>query len=115
VLVAAAATSQGWRVTYLGPSLPAEEIVGAAVQNRSKAVCLSIVYPEDDPNIINELRRLRQLLPPEIIIMVGGRASRSYLGVLQEIRATVLKDLTSFYDELEVTRRTPMPQEQPSN
>ena len=93
----------------MGPSLPAEEIVGAALQDRAKAVCLSIVYPEDDPNVATELRRLRHLLPAEVIIMVGGRASRSYLGVLQEIKATVVTDLTSFYDQLDSARRNTLP------
>ena len=107
VLVAAAATHQGWRVTYLGPSLPSEEIVGAAVQDRAKVVCLSIVYPEDDPNIFQELRRLRQLLPAEVIIMVGGRAAPSYLSILHEINATIVTDLVSFYEKLEGIRRSP--------
>jgi len=56
--VGAAAVSQGWRVTYVGPNLPAEEIAGAAQQKRARAVALSVVYPEDDPHLSGELRRL---------------------------------------------------------
>ncbi len=114
VLVAAAATHQGWRVTYLGPSLPSEEIAGAALQDRAKVVCLSIVYPEDDPNIVQELRRLRQFLAAEVIIVAGGRAAPSYLGVLREIKAIVVGDLGSFYEKLDGIRRSPLPEAQHS-
>jgi methanogenic corrinoid protein MtbC1 len=30
LIVSAVASTEGWNVTYLGPNLPAEEIVGAA-------------------------------------------------------------------------------------
>ena len=41
LLVCAAAANIGWQVTYLGSSLPAEEIAGAARQNRARAVRFS--------------------------------------------------------------------------
>ncbi|MFN7140933.1 MAG: MerR family transcriptional regulator, partial [Limisphaerales bacterium] len=43
MIVSAAAASVGWRTIYLGPSLPASEIAGAALQNHARAVALSIV------------------------------------------------------------------------
>ena len=49
LLVGATAANLGWQVTYLGASLPAAEIAGAAQQRRARAVALSLVYPEDDP------------------------------------------------------------------
>jgi len=42
--VAAAAVGEGWRVIYLGPSLPARDIANAAEQVGAKAVALSVVY-----------------------------------------------------------------------
>ncbi|HMP84284.1 MAG TPA: MerR family transcriptional regulator, partial [Verrucomicrobiota bacterium] len=48
VMASFAAGDVGWRVVYLGASLPALEIAGAALQNNARAVALSIVYPEDD-------------------------------------------------------------------
>lgn len=107
VMVAAAATSHGWRVVYAGASLPAEEIVSASMAHRVAAVALSIVHPEDDPLLGNELRRLRRLLPERIPLVVGGRASDAYGDVLQEIqarRAASLAGLTGILDEL---RRSP--------
>jgi methanogenic corrinoid protein MtbC1 len=35
LVVATAAASEGWRATYLGPNLPAEEIAGAAEQDEA--------------------------------------------------------------------------------
>ena len=67
LLVGAAAANLGWHVTYLGASLPAAEIAGAARQNRARAVALSLVYPEDDPRLEGELTRLRESLPPEVV------------------------------------------------
>jgi DNA-binding transcriptional MerR regulator/methylmalonyl-CoA mutase cobalamin-binding subunit len=87
VMVAAAATSHGWRVVYAGASLPAEEIVSAALAHRVAAVALSIVHPEDDPLLAAELRRMRRLLPKTIPVVVGGRASEAYASALEEIGA----------------------------
>jgi hypothetical protein len=43
-----------WQASYLGASLPAAEIAGAARQRRARAVALSLVYPEDDLRLENE-------------------------------------------------------------
>ena len=85
LLVGAAAANLGWHVTYLGASLPAAEIVGAARQNRARVVALSLVYPEDDSRLEGELTRLRELLPAEVVVLVGGRAMPAYRGVLDKI------------------------------
>jgi methylmalonyl-CoA mutase cobalamin-binding subunit len=104
LIIAAAAVTHGWRVTYLGPNLPAEEIAGAALQNQARAVALSIVYPEDDPRIPSELRRLRQSLPPETAVLAGGRAAPAYAEALREINALISTDLPTFYQRLEELR-----------
>lgn len=51
LLAGATAANLGWSVTYVGASLPAAEIAGAARQNRARAVALSLVYPEDDARL----------------------------------------------------------------
>lgn len=104
VMVAAVARNQGWRVTYLGTCLPAAEIAGAAIQNGAKAVLLSIVYPEDDSGLPSELRSLRKLLPKDIQILVGGRASKGYRDALEEIGAVLLSDLQTLYPALDSVR-----------
>lgn len=105
VIVAAAAADAGWHVTYLGSSLPPEEIAAAAAQNRSRAVALSIVYPEDDERLPHELQKLRQLLPPGIAIIAGGRAAPAYSAALEAIGALRPASLQDLYGELNKIRR----------
>jgi DNA-binding transcriptional MerR regulator/methylmalonyl-CoA mutase cobalamin-binding subunit len=93
LLAGAAAANLGWHVTYLGASLPAAEIAGAARQNRARAVALSLVYPEDDPRLEGELARLRELLPAETVLLAGGRAMAAYRDALEKVAALQIKDL----------------------
>lgn len=95
LLAAALAANLGWRVTYLGASLPAAELAGAALQNGSKVVALSLVYPEDDAQLPEQLTRLRELLPPEVSIVVGGRAAAAYRACLDRIGAFQAADLSA--------------------
>jgi methanogenic corrinoid protein MtbC1 len=105
LLVGAAAANLGWHVTYLGASLPAAEIAGAVRQNRARAVALSLVYPEDDPRLEGELTRLRESLPPEVMLLVGGRAMSAYHDVLAKIGATKVKDLAELCSKLDDLRK----------
>lgn len=105
LLAAAAAANLGWRVTYLGASLPAAEIAGAARQNRAIAVALSLVYPEDDSRLEEELARLRELLPSETLLLAGGRAVPAYRAALDKVGALQIKDLTQLGSVLDELRK----------
>ena len=107
LLVAAMATNLGWQVMYLGASLPAAEIAGAARQSRARAVALSLVYPEDDPGLEGELTRLRELLPREVVLLTGGRAMPAYLDAIKRIRAVAVKDLADLSSILDGLRQSP--------
>lgn len=109
VIVAAAANDLGWRVVYLGTSLPAAEIAGAALQHEARAVALSIVYPEDDPSLDSELRALRRFLP-RTHILAGGRAAMAYDSSLTAIGAIRPEDLTAIYRELDNVRKLKTPE-----
>ncbi|MEI8135210.1 MAG: MerR family transcriptional regulator [bacterium] len=103
LLVAASAANLGWRVLYLGVSLPAAEIAGAAIASHARAVALSLVYPEDDPNLPAELMSLKDLMPEDIALIVGGRAMNSYAPVLNqitELQAENLNDFDMILDDL---------------
>ncbi|MCC7373545.1 MAG: MerR family transcriptional regulator [Verrucomicrobiales bacterium] len=104
VIVAAAASHWGWRTVYLGASLPAAEIAGAAIQNRAKAVLLSVVYPADDASLPGELIQLRQFLPSEAEIFMGGRAARAYAPALKDTRVHLPSDLESLGERMEELR-----------
>ena len=107
LLVAAVAAIEGWKVTYLGADLPAEDIVEAARRTRPSAVVLSVVFPAGDPMLADELRRLRAALPRRIPLVVGGAASSAYSGVLQEIGAVRLGNLEEFRSQLPILPRAP--------
>lgn len=103
-MVAAAASSVGWKVVNLGPGLPAAELAGAVVKSGARVVALSIVYPVDDPRLPDELERLRVMLPDGIEILVGGRAAGGYAESLEAIGARTCGDLPTLYRELEQLR-----------
>lgn len=105
LLAGAAAANLGWQVTYLGASLPAAEIAGAARQSRARAVALSLVYPEDDSRLEGELLRLRELLPPEITLLAGGRALPAYRDALDKIGARQMNDLAHLCSTLYELRK----------
>ncbi len=105
MIAAAQASNLGWRVIYLGAGLPASEIAGAARQHATKAVALSIVYPDDDPRLGGELLRLRDLLPPGVTIVAGGRAASAYADSLEAIGGKTTEDLNAFGLLLDQLRR----------
>lgn len=103
LLAGATAANLGWQVVYLGASLPAAEIAGAALQRRAGAVALSLVYPEDDPRLEGELKLLRKSLPQETRLLAGGRAMPAYWEVLKRLGVVPvesLAELGSILDEM---------------
>lgn len=104
LIAAATASAEGWNVTYLGPNLPAEEIVGAAKQLACKAIALSIVFPMDDWILRKELLKFKQILPKDIPLLIGGKGARGYLDVLEDVGARVILDISSLRKSLSSIR-----------
>jgi methanogenic corrinoid protein MtbC1 len=92
-LVAASAQLEGWRVTYLGPDLPATDIARAAEQTNAAAVALSITVANSGYDFAEELRLLRRFLPKHVVILVGGQAAAAYRNDLEAIGASFTADL----------------------
>ncbi|NIP39521.1 MAG: MerR family transcriptional regulator [Candidatus Dadabacteria bacterium] len=101
ILAASTAATEGWDVSYMGPNLPSEEIVGAALANNSKAVALSIIYPKNDSTVLDEIKNLRKLLPENVEIIIGGRSSDRYKSFLNEDNIKFIESLDDFRNELE--------------
>lgn len=99
MLAAVVAADAGWRVLYLGPSLPAEEIAAAADQSGATVVAVSVVdgESEDQDRAAEELERLRSSLPDGVLLVVGGRRSASVV----PRGMTVVEDLGSLRQVLE--------------
>ncbi len=100
LIAAVTAAARGWHVTYLGPNLPAGEIVAAALQKQVQAVGLSIVFPADDPRLISELQTIRQGLRKGVAIFIGGKAAVAYQRFVDEIGATLITDIADFRHDL---------------
>ena len=98
------AASSGWKVIYLGSSLPSEEIGAVVSHLNAKVVALSIIYPSDDPHLNRELKKLHQILPSGVSVIVGGRAVNGYLDVLDEIGAITVTNTKQLRLELEAIR-----------
>lgn len=103
LLAALIAANLGWNVKYIGGSLPAAEIAGIALQTSARAVALSIVYPEDDPRLPEELKQLRAHLG-DTALFIGGRAASAYRDTLKKIRAISCKDIHEFAARLDESR-----------
>lgn len=87
---------EGWNVTYLGPNLPAEEILIAVKEKKAKAVLLSIVYPANDHILKKDILKLKGILPENVTVIVGGKLADSYKSELDAINAMILQDVTGF-------------------
>ena len=101
LLAAATTAARGWRISYLGGDLPGEEIAVAARTTGARAVVLSIVYPDDDLQVVEELRALRAGLPDGTAVLVGGLGSSGYSDVLEEIGGRRLEGYGELREELD--------------
>jgi DNA-binding transcriptional MerR regulator/methylmalonyl-CoA mutase cobalamin-binding subunit len=98
-LVGARAAADGWSVIYLGADLPADEIATAAIATDARVVALSVVYVEDHTRLVRELLALRERLPAEAALLVGGAGAAPLRDELLPAGITVadeLADLASF-------------------
>ena len=107
--VASMASVDGWRVTYLGPNLPAEDIAAAVQLDQASAIGLSIIYPPDDPHLPQELAKLRRYLASDVTVFVGGLGSASYQEILDSLGVVRLRDLQEFRRHLEALRTRQAP------
>ena len=78
LLAGVIAAYQGWRVRFLGPDLPAEDIAAAAKQLDASMVALSAVHPRLDSRGVQEVKKVRELLPESVEVVVGGAGATAY-------------------------------------
>jgi methylmalonyl-CoA mutase cobalamin-binding subunit len=72
ILAAVSGAAEGWDGIYLGPDLPAEEIALAALRLEAEVVTLSCVDPGISETFPVEIQKVRQRLPADVEIIVGG-------------------------------------------
>lgn len=94
------ARKSGWRVVYLGASLPADEIAGSISSVNATALLMSIVYPLDDSKLPGELIQLRKQCPEGLPILVGGSGLQNYAETLSKINAITIPSISGLSPEL---------------
>lgn len=101
------AAAAGWRVTYLGPDLPAEEIAAAAHATGARVVALGLVYPREDEGVRAELRAVASRLPDGVTLIGGGAGVASYRDVLDGVGARTVDDYRALVDLLDEVAGAP--------
>jgi DNA-binding transcriptional MerR regulator/methylmalonyl-CoA mutase cobalamin-binding subunit len=107
-LTGVVAAGEGWRVRFLGPDLPSEEIARAAVAMDAACVALSAVHPRLDAAGVRGVLDIRERLPEGIILIVGGAGAEPHRSTWAAAEIRTFPDLPSFREGLrEIRRRGP--------
>jgi DNA-binding transcriptional MerR regulator len=67
----------GYRVTYLGADLPVRDLCRFAQSHRPQWVCISALVPVEAEELRLQIRELRQCLPAETQLLVGGTSANA--------------------------------------
>jgi MerR family transcriptional regulator, light-induced transcriptional regulator len=94
--------SEGANTVSLGTQLPTTEIASAALAYRAQIVCLSFSTAYATKQAVSGLRNLRELLPKEIEIWVGGDLAKRIRREVDGVKT--LTQLTDVLTSLRVWR-----------
>lgn len=101
LMAGAAASLAGWRVVYLGPDLPVDDLVDAAEWTSAGAVCASVVYAPKPDEVVSRFRELRSRLPDRVTVYAGGTGAGPLLDRLERLGVRCPADVTGFREALE--------------
>jgi DNA-binding transcriptional MerR regulator/methylmalonyl-CoA mutase cobalamin-binding subunit len=107
LMAAVIAATRGWRILYLGADIPAADIARAALRHRPRLVAVSVVSRELGRQLVTELSELREALPSEATLVVGGRGLARHETLLDEIGAVRIDGLAALRDYLETGAPAP--------
>lgn len=93
LLTALLAAAAGWHVLYLGPNLPATEILDTVERSHADVLALSVVTTEA-PDASADLATLVERLPASVALVAGGEATALYPALTG--RARVFQGLDEF-------------------
>jgi methanogenic corrinoid protein MtbC1 len=100
MMAAAAAAAAGWKVVYLGADAPADSIVMAADRHAPRVVALSVIHPQPGADITREVELLRERLPKDVTLAVGGSGITPALERAGAVRVSDLPGFRAFLDKL---------------
>ncbi len=104
LVAAAAAAADGWRVTYVGPGVPADDIAELLEHVGTRVLVVSVAAATGDRLTSRELRRLRTLLPPRAELLVVGPTADAHRGGFGETGTIPLVGLARLRARLRALR-----------
>ena len=93
------AASSGLGVAYLGPDLPAREIVDSVGPAGAQVLVLGLTATSADKTTARELRTIVRDLPKEVELWAGGRGAARHAALISP-RGLVLLDYNAYQQEL---------------
>jgi DNA-binding transcriptional MerR regulator len=93
------AASSGLGVAYLGPDLPAREILESVMPARAQVLVLGLTTESGAKANLRDLRVIVRELPKEIELWVGGRGAERHRAVINP-RGLILADYSAYQQEL---------------
>lgn len=90
------AAAHGFQVDYLGPNLPAREILNACARRVPDAVVLGIMETNVTDAVRNEVNGLAAGLPPAVELWLGGSGARATVDSSPGTNIFVLSDMNDF-------------------
>ena len=93
------AASSGLGVAYLGPDLPAREIVESVRPAGAQVLVLGLTATSARKATERELRAIVRDLPKEVALWAGGRGAGHYAALISP-RGLVLRDYNEYQQEL---------------
>ena len=101
------AVAHEFPVTYLGPNLPASEILSAAGKSAPRVVVLGIMNTNATPAVRDDVHRLASELPAATELWVGGSGAAQIFNGVVRGGVFTLGDLTDFERHLARLSVTP--------
>lgn len=100
LMVALLFAEAGFGLCYLGPDLPADQVLDAATRAEVDVVGLSLVNDENRSTAVAEVRRIERLLPLGTELWIGGRDARTAVRSIAGSRALVIDNLDALDTEV---------------
>jgi cobalamin-dependent methionine synthase I len=93
------AASSGLSVIYLGPDLPASEVVESAKRSGAQVLVLGLTTTSAGKTKERELRTIVRDLPKHVELWAGGRGAARHAAIIRR-RGLVIGDYTAYQQEL---------------
>jgi DNA-binding transcriptional MerR regulator len=93
------AASSGLGITYLGPDLPAAEIVECVKPAGAQVLVLGLTMMSARKPLERELRTIARDLPKHVELWVGGRGAAPYTALIGS-RGLILRDYHAYQQQL---------------